>query len=74
MQQVLSLCRLRLLSGGMAKGPEISYLLLPRPEEHGVLSIADQSDTLRDVQKIKVPWDDVVTKSRGVGIALDQGN
>lgn len=74
MQQLLSLCRVRLLSGGMAKGPEISHFLLPRPEEHGILSIADHSDTLQDVQKIKVPWDDMVTKIKGVGIALDQGN
>lgn len=44
---------------------------LIRPDEHGVISIADQCDTLLDVQDIKVSWDHIVVKSRGV-VALDQ--
>ena len=25
-----------------------------------------------DIQKIEIPWDDIITKSRGVGVTLDK--
>ena len=37
--------------------------------------IVDQRDMYGgpvDIQKIEIPWDDIITKSRGVGVTLDK--
>lgn len=48
------------------------HFLLTRSGEHGLISTVDLSDILWHVQKIKVPWDYIVTESRSIDRAWDK--
>jgi len=60
---------------GTPECPDIFHFLFISSDGHGVISIVHRRDMCGGpvaIQKIEIPWDDIITKSRGVGVTLDK--